>query len=85
LTQPAAFGIGTFLSNDFRKASDPDQVSKPLNIVIKLNKINGKDAVKLSDVFMLMRQSQLFLDSLDLLNVTSVLMRQCRKTSRLAN
>jgi nicotinate phosphoribosyltransferase len=49
LTQPAAFGIGTFLSNDFRKASDPDQVSKPLNIVIKLNKINGKDAVKLSD------------------------------------
>ena len=45
----ASFGIGTFLSNDFMKASNPEQVSKPLNIVIKLNKINGKYAVKLSD------------------------------------
>ncbi|WWC88797.1 nicotinate phosphoribosyltransferase [Kwoniella dendrophila CBS 6074] len=45
----ASFGIGTFLSNDFQKASSPDQVSKPLNIVIKLNQINGKNCVKLSD------------------------------------
>jgi nicotinate phosphoribosyltransferase len=45
----ASFGIGTFLSNDFQKASKPDTVSKPLNIVIKLNKIEGKNCVKLSD------------------------------------
>ena len=45
----ASYGIGTFFSNDFKKASDPSQISKPLNIVIKLNKINGKDCVKLSD------------------------------------
>ncbi|KAL7423219.1 nicotinate phosphoribosyltransferase [Cryptotrichosporon argae] len=45
----AAFGIGTFLTNDFQKASDPSQTSKPLNIVIKLNQINGRDCVKLSD------------------------------------
>ncbi|WVR06246.1 nicotinate phosphoribosyltransferase [Kwoniella sp. DSM 27419] len=45
----AAFGIGTFLTNDFRKASNPEQKSKPLNIVIKLSQINGKNCVKLSD------------------------------------
>ncbi|EIW73623.1 hypothetical protein TREMEDRAFT_71010 [Tremella mesenterica DSM 1558] len=45
----AAFGIGTSLTNDFMKASDPSQVSKPLNIVIKLSEINGLDCVKLSD------------------------------------
>lgn len=45
----ASFGIGTDLTNDFRKTSDPSQKSKALNMVIKLNKINGKDCVKLSD------------------------------------
>lgn len=45
----ATYGIGTFLTNDFQKASNGKQHSKPLNIVIKLNKINGKDCVKLSD------------------------------------
>ncbi|WWD18363.1 nicotinate phosphoribosyltransferase [Kwoniella shandongensis] len=45
----ASFGIGTFLTNDFRRASKPDEVSKPLNIVIKLNQINGKNCIKLSD------------------------------------
>lgn len=45
----ASFGIGTDLTNDFRKASDPSQKSKALNMVIKLNKINGKDCIKLSD------------------------------------
>lgn len=45
----AAFGIGTFLTNDFKKASAPSQVSKPLNMVIKLSQINSKDCVKLSD------------------------------------
>ncbi|WWC70640.1 nicotinate phosphoribosyltransferase [Kwoniella pini CBS 10737] len=45
----ASFGIGTFLTNDFKKASNPSQISKPLNIVIKLSQINGKNCVKLSD------------------------------------
>ncbi|WWC62434.1 nicotinate phosphoribosyltransferase [Kwoniella dejecticola CBS 10117] len=45
----AAFGIGTFLTNDFKKTTNPSEVSKPLNIVIKLNQINGKNCVKLSD------------------------------------
>jgi nicotinate phosphoribosyltransferase len=45
----AAFGIGTSLTNDFNKASDPSEISKPLNIVIKLNQIDGKPCVKLSD------------------------------------
>jgi nicotinate phosphoribosyltransferase len=45
----ASFGIGTFLTNDFKKASDKSKVSTPLNIVIKLNKINGRNCVKLSD------------------------------------
>ncbi|KAL0255392.1 nicotinate phosphoribosyltransferase [Cryptococcus tetragattii IND107] len=45
----ASFGIGTDLTNDFRKTSDPSQKSKALNMVIKLNKINGKNCIKLSD------------------------------------
>ncbi|KAL1412964.1 nicotinate phosphoribosyltransferase [Vanrija albida] len=45
----AAFGIGTFFTNDFKKKSDPSQQSKALNMVIKLNVIDGKDCVKLSD------------------------------------
>ncbi|WRT67645.1 nicotinate phosphoribosyltransferase [Kwoniella shivajii] len=45
----ASFGIGTFLTNDFKKASNPTETSKPLNIVIKLNQIDGKNCVKLSD------------------------------------
>lgn len=50
LTYPAAaFGIGTSLTNDFVKASDPSKPSKPLNIVIKLASIGGRPAVKLSD------------------------------------
>lgn len=50
LTGPtAAFGIGTSLTNDFVKASDPSKPSKPLNIVIKLASIGGRPAVKLSD------------------------------------
>lgn len=40
-----SFGIGTNLTNDFK-----DQGSKALNIVIKLWSINGRPAVKLSDV-----------------------------------
>lgn len=44
-----AFGIGTYLTNDFHKKSDPSQKSVPLNIVIKLSKVNGNLAVKLSD------------------------------------
>lgn len=45
----ASFGIGTYLTNDFSKVSDPTKISKPLNIVIKLSRIDGHDCVKLSD------------------------------------
>ncbi|KAN0062683.1 nicotinate phosphoribosyltransferase [Thecaphora frezii] len=57
------FGIGTNFTNDFRRvatASDDHEadvrgptregeVSKPLNIVIKLDKVDGKHVVKISD------------------------------------
>ncbi|KAF8904998.1 Quinolinate phosphoribosyl transferase [Gymnopilus junonius] len=43
-----SFGIGTFLTNDFRKLSNGDK-SKALNIVIKLSSVNYKPCVKLSD------------------------------------
>nr|ODN86950.1 nicotinate phosphoribosyltransferase [Cryptococcus depauperatus CBS 7841] len=49
INMAASFGIGTFLTNDFNKHSDPSQKSKPLNIVIKLSQINGKECIKLSD------------------------------------
>lgn len=43
------FGMGTHLTNDYRKASDPAVVSKALNMVIKLRSVNGIQVVKLSD------------------------------------
>ncbi|KAL1984841.1 hypothetical protein VTN96DRAFT_8596 [Rasamsonia emersonii] len=42
------FGVGTFLTNDFRRKSD-GQKSVPLNIVIKIATAGGRPAVKLSD------------------------------------
>lgn len=43
------FGIGTFLTNDYKKESDPRLKSKPLNIVIKLISVNNQHAIKVSD------------------------------------
>ena len=37
------FGIGTFIMNDFKP------IAKPLNIVMKLQSVNGKPVAKLSD------------------------------------
>jgi nicotinate phosphoribosyltransferase len=44
----ATFGIGTFLTNDFRSHSNGEK-SKPLNIVIKLSSVNNQPCIKLSD------------------------------------
>lgn len=44
-----SFGIGTHLTNDFNKRSEPSQKSKALNMVIKLRDVNGIPVVKLSD------------------------------------
>ncbi|ODQ51124.1 nicotinate phosphoribosyltransferase [Saitoella complicata NRRL Y-17804] len=51
-----AFGIGTFLTNDFivvksseKGAVGEGDVSKPMNIVIKLSEAGGRRCVKISD------------------------------------
>ncbi|KAF9267639.1 nicotinate phosphoribosyltransferase [Marasmius fiardii PR-910] len=45
-----SFGIGTSLTNDFKKASsNGKEKSKALNIVIKLASVEGKPCVKISD------------------------------------
>lgn len=45
-----SFGIGTSLTNDFKKkSSGGTEKSKALNMVIKLSSVDGKPAVKISD------------------------------------
>ncbi|CAE6412669.1 unnamed protein product [Rhizoctonia solani] len=43
-----AFGIGTFLTNDYKRA-DNGQKSKPLNMVIKIASVAGEPCAKISD------------------------------------
>ncbi|KAI1797479.1 nicotinate phosphoribosyltransferase [Ganoderma leucocontextum] len=45
-----SFGIGTSLTNDFKKkSSGGSEKSKALNMVIKLSSVEGRPAVKISD------------------------------------
>ncbi|KAF8556159.1 nicotinate phosphoribosyltransferase [Imleria badia] len=45
-----SFGIGTFLTNDFKmKSSGYAEKSRALNMVIKLAKVDDRDCVKISD------------------------------------
>lgn len=51
----AGFGVGTNLTNDFKKLSsirgkrEEADTSKALNIVIKMYSMNGQPTVKISD------------------------------------
>lgn len=45
----AGFGVGTHLTNDFACASDASRKSRALNMVLKLDSINGHPTVKISD------------------------------------
>jgi nicotinic acid phosphoribosyltransferase len=50
IAHAGSFGIGTWLTNDFKKKSSGyKEQSKALNIVVKLGSINGKECVKISD------------------------------------
>jgi nicotinic acid phosphoribosyltransferase len=49
-THVGSFGIGTWLTNDFKtKSSGYKEQSKALNMVIKLGSVDGKECVKISD------------------------------------
>ena len=50
MVDPASFGIGTFLTNDFQSVSSHGkEKSKALNMVIKLASVDDKPCVKISD------------------------------------
>jgi nicotinic acid phosphoribosyltransferase len=82
----ASFGIGTFLTNDF-KSKDGSRKSKALNMVIKLSSVtaNGKvlHCVKISDELTKVRHFHIFPATSNVIGFrTPVIQRLYEKSNR---